>query len=67
VGDLISRFGLEETLGPKQRGIELGIFAITMIVFLIVEPEGIAGVWSRIRGYFLQWPYKYMNTARANR
>jgi hypothetical protein len=38
-----------------------------MIVFLIVEPEGIAGVWSRIRGYFLQWPYKYMNTARANR
>ena len=67
VGDVISRFGLEETLGPKQRGIELGIFAITMIVFLIVEPEGIAGVWSRIRGYFQQWPYKFMNTARANR
>lgn len=67
VGDLISRFGLEEKLGPKQRGIELGIFAITMIVFLLVEPEGIAGVWNRIRGYFQQWPYKFMNTARANR
>ncbi len=67
VGDLISRFGLEETLGPKQRGIELGIFAITMVIFLIVEPEGIAGVWTRIRGYFQLWPYKFMNTARANR
>jgi branched-chain amino acid transport system permease protein len=67
VGDLISRFGLEETLGPKQRGIELGIFAITMIAFLIVEPEGIAGVWNRIRGYFQLWPYKFMSTARAKR
>jgi branched-chain amino acid transport system permease protein len=67
VGDLISRFGLEEKLGPKQRGIELGIFAVTMIVFLIVEPDGIAGVWNRIRGYFQLWPYKFMKTARANR
>ena len=67
VGDLISRFGLEEDLGPKQRGIELGIFAITMIIFLIVEPDGIAGVWNRIRGYFQLWPYKFVNTARAKR
>jgi branched-chain amino acid transport system permease protein len=67
VGDLISRFGLEQTLGPKQRGIELGIFAITMIAFLILEPEGIAGVWNRVRGYFQLWPYKYTSTARAKR
>lgn len=67
VGDVIARLGLEESLGPKQRGIELGIFAVTMIVFLIVEPEGIAGVWNRVKGYFQLWPYKYKNTARAKR
>lgn len=67
VGEVIARFGLEDSLGPKQRGIELGIFAISMIVFLIVEPEGIAGVWNRVKGYFLLWPYKYKSTARANR
>lgn len=67
VGEIISKFGLEETLGPKQRGIELAVFAVTMITFLIVEPEGIAGVWKRVRAYFQLWPYKYVNTARAKR
>lgn len=67
VGELIAKFGLEETLGPKQRGIELAVFAVTMITFLIVEPDGIAGVWNRVRAYFQLWPYKYVSTARAKR
>lgn len=67
VGEVIARSGFQETLGPLQRGIELGIFAITMIGFLIVEPDGIVGVWNRVKGYFQLWPYKYVSTARAKR
>ncbi len=67
VGEIISRGGLTETLGPKSRGIELAVFAMMMIVFLIFEPDGIAGVWTRVKGYFHLWPYRYVSTTRAKR
>lgn len=67
VGEIISRGGFAETLGPKTRGIELAVFAITMIAFLILEPAGIAGVWTRVKGYFQLWPYRYVSTTKVKR
>lgn len=67
VGEIISRGGFADSLGPKTRGIELAVFAVTMITFLILEPDGIAGVWTRVKGYFQLWPYRYTSTTRAKR
>jgi len=36
-----------------------GAFGITMLLFLILEPRGLAGIWLRVRSYFQLWPFKY--------
>lgn len=33
-------------------------FGLVMIVFLVFEPEGLVGIWRRVRDYFLLWPFK---------
>jgi branched-chain amino acid transport system permease protein len=33
-------------------------FGLAMILFLLFEPQGLIGIWRRIRGYFLLWPFK---------
>ncbi len=37
-------------------------FGLIMILFLVFEPNGLAGVWRRIRDYFVLWPFKYRST-----
>jgi len=29
-----------------------------MILFLILEPKGLVGIWNRIRLYFEMWPLR---------
>ncbi|GMQ79116.1 MAG: branched-chain amino acid ABC transporter permease [Anaerolineae bacterium] len=36
-----------------------GVFGITIIVFLIFEPEGLAKIWRNIKDYFRLWPFSY--------
>jgi branched-chain amino acid transport system permease protein len=35
------------------------VFGITIIVFLIFEPEGLAKIWRNIKDYFRLWPFSY--------
>ncbi len=35
------------------------LFGILIIVFLILEPRGLYGLWVRIRNYFKAWPFSY--------
>ncbi len=35
------------------------IYGLLIIVFLIVEPHGLAAVWRRIKTWFLSWPFSY--------
>jgi branched-chain amino acid transport system permease protein len=35
------------------------IFGLAIITFLILEPEGLARIWLRIRTYWKLWPYSY--------
>ena len=35
------------------------IFGVLLVVFLLVEPLGLAGVWTRIKMYFKLWPFSY--------
>jgi branched-chain amino acid transport system permease protein len=52
------------TTSPSEAGIskgalEAGLYALLIIVFLVVEPRGIAGIWQRIRSYFRSWPFSH--------
>jgi branched-chain amino acid transport system permease protein len=44
-------------LGPLK---EL-VFGGLIILFIILEPEGLVGVWIRIRDYFKIWPLPYVS------
>lgn len=35
------------------------IFGLVIIVFLILEPRGLAAVWLRLKAYFKTWPFSY--------
>lgn len=38
---------------------QLFVFGALIIVFLIVEPAGLARLWENIKRYFRLWPYSY--------
>lgn len=35
------------------------LYGVLIIVFLIVEPRGLFGIWLRIRNYWKGWPFSY--------
>ena len=35
------------------------LFGLVIILFLVLEPHGLAGIWFRIKAYFKSWPYSY--------
>jgi len=47
--------------GPGLSIFQLNIvlFGVLIIVFLIAEPLGLYGIWIRIRNYWKAWPFSY--------
>jgi branched-chain amino acid transport system permease protein len=39
--------------------IQLGIFGLVLVVFLLLEPRGLARLWQRAKDYFRLWPFRY--------
>lgn len=39
--------------------IQQGVFGLVIILFLILEPEGIAKLWRDVKDYFRLWPFSY--------
>jgi branched-chain amino acid transport system permease protein len=35
------------------------LFGVLIIVFLIFEPLGLYGIWTRVRNYWRSWPFSY--------
>jgi len=58
-----SDFGLVSTgaAGPGLSIFQLNIvlFGVLIIVFLIAEPLGLFGIWVRIKNYWRGWPFTY--------
>ena len=46
-------------LSAVAASLRLVIFGLLIIVFLVVEPEGLARLWRNIRNYFRTWPFSY--------
>jgi branched-chain amino acid transport system permease protein len=40
-------------------GIKLLIFGLTIVLFLVFEPRGLARIWQRAKDYFRLWPFRY--------
>jgi branched-chain amino acid transport system permease protein len=61
-------YGIEAALGAlpgAQRyagalfAVNYTAFGLVMILFLVLEPLGLVGIWRRIETYFVLWPFKY--------
>ncbi len=39
--------------------IQLGVFGLVIVLFLIFEPEGLARIWKRSKDYIRLWPFRY--------
>jgi branched-chain amino acid transport system permease protein len=35
------------------------IFGVLIVLFLVLEPRGLAGIWLRVKSYFKAWPFSY--------
>lgn len=55
-GDLLFT---EEALRNIVPHMRLVVFGLLIIVFLVLEPEGLNRLWQNIRNYFRVWPFTY--------
>lgn len=47
------------SMGGNVFEVQIGFFGVLMLLFLMLEPRGLAGIWARVRFYFELWPFKY--------
>jgi len=40
-------------------GWNIAAFGLLIMLFLIFEPKGLSGIWTRIKTCFKNWPYTY--------
>lgn len=48
---------LLDALSTSQQS--LLVLAILVIVFMLVDPAGMRGLWIRVKHYFASWPFRY--------
>jgi branched-chain amino acid transport system permease protein len=53
------RVSADSILATDLPAIKLLIFGLTIVLFLIFEPRGLARIWERARDYFRLWPFRY--------
>lgn len=42
-------------------------FGFVMILFLVLEPLGLVGMWQRVQSYFLLWPFRHKPIAGSRK
>jgi branched-chain amino acid transport system permease protein len=47
--------------------VNYAAFGVVMILFLVLEPLGLVGIWRRVQSYFLLWPFKHRQIAGQRR
>lgn len=67
ISAIVDTFNLPLQMGYIRYAAQWAVFGLLILAFLIIEPEGLVGIWRKIRNYFEQWPLKYFkppNTVR---
>jgi len=64
--------GLSALLGSTafaglQFAVNAAAFGAVMILFLLLEPQGLIGLWRRLKAYFLLWPFRHRPVGGARR
>ncbi len=59
-----STFSIPTRFTTYISAVKYGSFGLIMIIFLLLEPSGLVGIWNRIKNYFLMWPFKYKPLGR---
>jgi branched-chain amino acid transport system permease protein len=59
---VVDHLSIPSRLSTYMFAVKHSTFGLIMILFLVLEPTGLAGVWIRVRDYFLLWPFKYRST-----
>ncbi len=60
LGDLVPIISLSPVGGfPTVFQVERMLAGVLIIVFILLEPRGLFGIWIRIRNYFKAWPFSY--------
>jgi branched-chain amino acid transport system permease protein len=39
--------------------VQVTLFGLVLVVFLLFEPRGLARLWGRAKDYFRIWPFRY--------
>ena len=47
--------------------VNYAAFGLVMILFLVLEPLGLVGIWRRVQNVFLLWPFKHRPLGGARR
>lgn len=45
--------------------LKFGAFGLLMALFLLFEPQGLVGIWQRVRNWVVLWPLRYRPLASA--
>jgi branched-chain amino acid transport system permease protein len=53
------RVSPDSFLARDLSAIKLLIFGLTIVLFLVFEPRGLARIWQRMKDYFRLWPFRY--------
>jgi branched-chain amino acid transport system permease protein len=46
-------------LAPRIGGVSAAVYGLVIILFLLFEPNGLFGIWIRVKRYWKSWPYSY--------
>lgn len=47
--------------------IQLGLYGLLIMLFVLIEPLGLVGIWLRVRTFFELWPFKYKRVITTTR
>jgi branched-chain amino acid transport system permease protein len=47
------------TVAAVLPAVQQGVFGIVVILFLVLEPQGLAKLWRNVKDYFRVWPFSY--------
>ena len=56
-----------QRLAGDMFAVNYAAFGVVMILFLVLEPLGLVGIWRRVQSYFLLWPFKHQPLAGARK
>jgi branched-chain amino acid transport system permease protein len=51
--------GFSALTGAKGAIFNTIVYGLLIILFLIIKPDGLAGIWADVKRFFLKWPYSY--------